>query len=93
MKAIWNGMIVAESDDIVKFEMNCFFPLASVKPAYLRLTRSGDADAAKQLVTTFSLQAGATKCTDAVWYYDDPRYAQTAIFGRVTFRKEVFLED
>ena len=93
MKAIWNGMVIAESDDIVNVEMDYFFPLASLKPEYLRLTRTQDAAAAKHSITTFSLQAGTKKCPDAVWYYDNPRYATAGILGRVAFRKEVRFEE
>lgn len=93
MKAIWNGMVIAESDDIVLVEMDYFFPLASVKPEYLRLSRTRDAAVANDSVITFSLQAGRLTCADAVWYYDHPRYAPTGVFGRVAFRKEVRFED
>jgi len=93
MKAIWNEMVIAESDDIVNLEMDYFFPLSSVKPQYLRLTRTQDAAAAEHLITTFSLQAGMKKCPDAVWYYDHPRYARAGVLGRVAFRKEVRFEE
>ncbi|HYD95857.1 MAG TPA: DUF427 domain-containing protein [Noviherbaspirillum sp.] len=92
MKAIWNGMVIAESDDIVLVETDYFFPLASVKPEYLRLSRTTAAAAASHSVITFNLQAGRLKCSDAVWYYDHPRYAPAGVFGRVAFRKEVRFE-
>ena len=35
MKAIWNGVVIAESDDTVVVEGNHYFPEASVKRDYL----------------------------------------------------------
>ncbi len=31
MKAIWNGKVIAESDDIVNIEGNAYFPVQSEK--------------------------------------------------------------
>ena len=33
MKAIWNGVLIAESDDTVVVEGNHYFPASAVKPA------------------------------------------------------------
>jgi uncharacterized protein (DUF427 family) len=35
-KAIWNGAVIAESDETVIVEGNHYFPLESVNQAYLR---------------------------------------------------------
>ena len=35
MKAVWNGVVVAESDDTVVVEGNHYFPEAAVKRDYL----------------------------------------------------------
>ncbi|HEY1394409.1 MAG TPA: DUF427 domain-containing protein, partial [Methylibium sp.] len=35
MKAIWNGTVVAESDDTVVVEGNHYFPESTVKREYL----------------------------------------------------------
>lgn len=35
MKAEWNGVVIAESDDIVEVEGNPYFPLSSVNKDYL----------------------------------------------------------
>ena len=40
MKAIWNGTVIAESDDTIVVERNHYFPLASVKPGLLKIGRA-----------------------------------------------------
>ncbi|HYD62027.1 MAG TPA: DUF427 domain-containing protein [Noviherbaspirillum sp.] len=93
MKAIWHGVVVAESDDVLFSEKDYYFPLASLKPQYLRLGRMQDAALGASGVMTFNLQFGRRKCTDAIWYFDSPKYAERGIFGRISFRKEVQIED
>ena len=34
MKAIWNGVVIAESDDIVTLEGNHYFPRHALKDEY-----------------------------------------------------------
>ena len=34
-KAVWNGEVIAESDDIVMVEANPYFPIGSVKDGVL----------------------------------------------------------
>jgi len=36
MKAIWNGKVIAESNDIVNVEGNAYFPVESVKKEFLK---------------------------------------------------------
>lgn len=35
MKAIWNGVVIAESDDIVTLEGNHYFPREALNEAYV----------------------------------------------------------
>lgn len=89
MKAIWNGVVVAESDDVLMIEKDYYFPLASLKPQYLRLSITQDEMANIASITTFNLKLGRRQCVDAVWYYDNPKSAAKGAYGRVAFRKEV----
>ncbi|PKP51507.1 MAG: hypothetical protein CVT92_12570 [Bacteroidetes bacterium HGW-Bacteroidetes-1] len=36
MKAKWNNLVIAESDDIVEVEGNVYFPIESVNKDYLK---------------------------------------------------------
>jgi uncharacterized protein (DUF427 family) len=35
-RAIWNGKVIAESDDVERVEGNLYFPATSVRQDYLR---------------------------------------------------------
>jgi len=39
-KAIWNGVLLAESDETIKVEGNHYFPLEAVKKEYLQESRT-----------------------------------------------------
>jgi hypothetical protein len=36
MKAVWNGAVIAESDDIVMVEGNAYFPAAALRMEHVR---------------------------------------------------------
>ena len=36
MKAIWNGKVIAESNDIVNVEGNSYFPVESLNKEYIK---------------------------------------------------------
>lgn len=82
MKAIWRGLVVAESDDIVQIGDDYFFPLASVKPQYLKLSRSQAASHHAGHACFFSLKHGRHLSPDAVCYFDDTKYVPREAFGR-----------
>lgn len=39
MKAIWNGKVIAESNDIVNVTGNAYFPIESVKKDFIWLSK------------------------------------------------------
>ena len=89
MKAIWNGVIIAESDDTVVVEGNHYFPRASVKSEYLRESATHTTCHWKGEANYYDLVVGNTVNPDAAWYYPSPTAAAKQITGRVAFWKEV----
>ena len=89
MKAIWNGTVVAESDDTVVVEGNHYFPLASVNPASLSPSATTTVCSWKGTANYYTLKVGDSENPDAVWYYAEPKAAADNIRGRVAFWKGV----
>ncbi len=89
MKAIWNGAVVAESDDTVVVEGNHYFPLASVRCEYLRPSDTTSVCAWKGTANYYSIEVDGRTNRDAVWYYAEPKDAAKQIRGRVAFWKGV----
>lgn len=89
VKAVWNGQIIAESDDTVVVEGNHYFPRSAVRSELLvdsaKLTHcpwKGEAH-------YFSLAVEGKVNTDAAWYYPTPKTAAAEIRGRVAFWRGV----
>ncbi len=89
MKAIWNGRVLAESNDIVTVEGNAYFPEASLNAAYKKPSDHTSVCPWKGTARYFSLDVDGKQNPNAVWYYPDPKEAAAEIKGRVAFWKGV----
>ena len=89
MKAIWNGVIIAESADTVVVEGNHYFPLPSVKSEYLRESTTHTTCHWKGEAGYYDLVVGAAVNSDAAWHYPSPKDAAKQIADRVAFWKGV----
>lgn len=89
MKAIWNNEIVAESDDTVVVEGNHYFPLHSVKRAFLKPSEKTSFCPWKGTASYYSLTVNGAENADAAWYYAAPKEAAKQIDGRVAFWRGV----
>ncbi len=89
MKAIWNGKVIAESNDIVNVEGNQYFPVESVKKEYLANSDTHTICHWKGTASYYSLEVDGKKNQDAVWYYPNPSDLAKGIKDRVAFWKGV----
>lgn len=85
MKAIWNGVTIAESDDTVVVEGNHYFPEGSLKREYVTFSNHRTTCPWKGQAQYYSLLVNGEMNPDAVWYYPDPLPAASHIKGRVAF--------
>lgn len=89
MKAIWNGAVIAESDDIVLVEGNHYFPAASLNRDYVTFSNHRSTCAWKGEASYYSLLVDGELNRDAVWYYPDPKPEAEMVRDRVAFWKGV----
>lgn len=89
MKAIWNGQVIAESDDTVVVEGNHYFPADAIKREYLVDSDTHTVCGWKGTASYYSLNVDGSANRDAVWYYPDPKSAAAEIKGRMAFWKGV----
>ena len=89
MRAIWNGTVIAESDDTVVVEGNHYFPASSLDQAVLRPSTTTTHCPWKGEASYYSLEADGATSKDAVWFYPEPKPAAAEITGRVAFWKDV----
>lgn len=89
MKAVWNDVVIADSDDTVVVEGNHYFPAASVQREYLLPSDTKTTCHWKGEASYYSLQVDGCINRDAVWYYPQPKAAAAQIRDRVAFWKGV----
>lgn len=89
MKAIWNGEIIAQSDDTVIVEGNHYFPLSAVNPSFLKHSDKTSFCPWKGTANYYTLIVSGKENTDAAWYYETPKDAAKQIAGRVAFWRGV----
>ena len=91
-KAVWNGTVIAESDDTVVVEGNHYFPVDSIKPEYFKPSASHTTCSWKGVASYYTLEVDGESNRDAAWYYPSPSDAAAQIEGRVAFWRGVRVE-
>jgi uncharacterized protein (DUF427 family) len=89
MKAIWNGTVIADSQDTVVVEGNQYFPLASVNPALLEPSTHTTVCPWKGTANYYSVKGNDERNANAAWFYAEPKAAVGQIKGRVAFCRGV----
>jgi len=89
MKAMWNGIVLAESDDTIEIEGNHYFPPGAVQMDYLRETTRRSTCPWKGEAHYFDIVVREEANKAAAWTYPHPKEAAKQITGYVAFWKGV----
>ena len=88
-KAMWNGVVLAESDKTEVVEGNQYFPADSVKREYFKETDTHSTCPWKGLASYYTIEVNGKENKDAAWYYPAPKDAAKQIKDHVAFWKGV----
>jgi uncharacterized protein (DUF427 family) len=89
VRAIWNGKVIAESDDTVVVEGNHYFPREAVDDSVLVDSSTHTTCPWKGEASYFSLEVDGESNRDAAWFYPRPKSAAAQIKDRVAFWRGV----
>ena len=89
MKAIWNGQVIAESNETIVVEGNHYFPKSSIKQEYFKPSETRSVCPWKGTASYYSLEVDGNKNPDAAWYYPETKEAAKQIEDYVAFWKGV----
>ncbi len=89
MKATWNGVTIAESDQTVVVEGNHYFPPGSVNAKYLRISDTHTICSWKGEASYKTIEVAGQSNPDAAWYYPDPKGAAAEIKDYLAFWRGV----
>ncbi len=92
MRATWNGVTVAQSDDTVQVEGNHYFPIDAVDRQYVRESETHSVCPWKGTASYYDIVVGGESNSDAAWYYPEPKAGAEMVGARVAFWKGVKVE-
>lgn len=85
MKAIWNGKVIAESDDTVVVEGNHYFPSSSLTTDNFSPNSRRTICGWKGEAHYYDVNVDGETNAAAAWYYPEPKDAAAEIRDRVAF--------
>jgi uncharacterized protein (DUF427 family) len=89
MKAIWNGEVIAESDDTVVIDNNHYFPADSIKKVFYQPSDTHTVCHWKGKASYYTIDVNGQQNVDAAWYYPEASTMAKSIEGRIAFWKGV----
>ncbi len=89
MQALWNGQVIAESNDTVVVEGNHYFPRSAVSDAVLRDSDTSTFCPWKGTASYYDVTVDGASNRDAAWYYPDPKPRAEMVRDRVAFWRGV----
>jgi uncharacterized protein (DUF427 family) len=91
-RAMWNGVVLAESGTYEVVEGNVYFPKEAVKREVLKDSSTHTTCPWKGVASYYDVVVDGKVNKDAAWYYLEPKDAARNIQGHVAFWKGVQVE-
>lgn len=91
-RAIWNGAVLAESDQCEVVENNYYFPPNSVNQEYFKPSNTHTTCPWKGVASYYNIEVNGQVNQDAAWYYPTPKDAAKQITGYIAFWRGVKVE-
>lgn len=89
MKAVWNGAVLAESDDTVVVEGNHYFPPAALHREHFAPSSKHTTCPWKGEASYYDVVVNGETNAGAAWYYPAPKDAAAEIKDHVAFWRGV----
>ncbi len=87
--ALWNGKVIAASDDCIAVEGNAYFPPDAMKKEFFTSSAQTSVCSWKGDCNYFDVVVDGKTNATAAWVYNNPKAAAAAIKGYVAFWKGV----
>ncbi|KZC38054.1 hypothetical protein RHOFW510R12_06205 [Rhodanobacter sp. FW510-R12] len=85
MRAMWQGIVIAESDHTIVIEGNHYFPPESLRREHLRDSTRHSMCPWKGTASYFDVVVNDEVNPAAAWYYPEPKPEAAEIRGHVAF--------
>ncbi len=91
-KAVWEGVVVAESKDTVVVEGNHYFPADAIAAQYFKPSDHTSVCPWKGTANYYSLEVHGKRNENAAWFYRNPSAEAAEIKDRIAFWRGVKVE-
>ncbi|MGD0474747.1 MAG: DUF427 domain-containing protein [Candidatus Velthaea sp.] len=88
MKALWNGAVLAQSDETEVVDGKHFFPPYSIDYRHFRASDTHTTDPQRGIANYYHLDVAGKLLADAAWFYPAPLDIDE-ITGYITFAPQV----
>lgn len=88
-KAIWNGAVLAESNQCEIVEGNYYFPHDSLNQEYFKPSNTQTVCSWKGVASYYTIEVNGEQNKDAAWYYPTPKDKAQNIKNYVAFWRGV----
>jgi len=85
MKAIWNNVVLADSNQPIEVEGNQYFPPSALNLEYFKKSEKNTICSWKGTASYYDLDVNGKMNKDAAWYYPEPKSAAGNIAGYIAF--------
>ncbi len=86
---MWNGAILAESDNYETVEGNVYFPPDTINKKYFKDSETHSTCFWKGKASYYSIEVEGKENKDAAWYYPEPKSKAENIKNHIAFWKGV----
>ena len=91
-KAIWQGTVIAESDEFEIVEGKLYFPRGAIKAEFLEASEHSSVCPWKGIASYYHVVIDGERNENAAWFYPDPKAAAANIKDHVAFWNGVTVE-
>ena len=91
-KAVWNGAVLAESNNCEVVENNYYFPPDAINREFLKESSTHTTCPWKGVASYYNVEVEGQVNKDAAWYYPEAKQAAKNIEGYVAFWRGVKVE-
>jgi uncharacterized protein (DUF427 family) len=91
-KAMWNGVVIAESGNCEMVEGNHYFPQNAINQEYFKPSDTHTTCPWKGVASYYTIVVNGEENKDAAWYYPNPKEKAANIKNYVAFWRGVKVE-
>lgn len=89
---MWDGAVLAESEQTIEVEGNQYFPPAAIHQEYFKPSSLHTECSWKGTASYYDVEVNGKKNAGAAWFYPEPKAAAKEIAGFVAFWKGVTVQ-